>query len=156
MTKITKVNTEEHITPLEIEIFEGEDENVKEDEVALKILQHLADRLQYLRDHENITEKELAKRLGVSPATINHWINRNRFKGIRFIHAFRALQKVGGDMRQVLREVLGEDDAVIVLALMEDQPEIFRKIVSLLARDDERSEKLRREVDYLHRDGEKE
>jgi predicted DNA-binding protein (UPF0251 family) len=149
MDKLTKVDVEKLITLQESEPFTDPEDQVKEDEVALKILEHLANRLQYLRDHENVTEKELAKRVGVSSATINHWINRNRFKGIKFVNAWRALKSVGGDMRSVLKDVLGEDEATIVLALMEQEPDLFRKVASVLARDDERSAKLKSEVDYL-------
>ncbi|TJZ55575.1 hypothetical protein FCH28_09545 [Streptomyces piniterrae] len=41
----------------------------------------LAQLIKRLKDHYTVTESEIARRIGVAPATVNAWVNRKRGTG---------------------------------------------------------------------------
>ncbi len=96
------------------------------------------------------SQDEVARLLKCSQSTISRWLTYERKPGLKYLlDAYKKLG--GGEMNQILTEVLGEEKAAILLSVGDDDPEFFEALLSLLATKNEEYEKLKSDVLYYYR-----
>jgi transcriptional regulator with XRE-family HTH domain len=99
---------------------------------------------------EEESQESVAKRLGCKQTTISRWLSKQRKPSLRYLlEAYKTLG--GGEMSEVLTDVLGEQRAAVLLSVGDDDPEFFAALVELLESKNEDYEKLRDDVFYYLR-----
>jgi len=93
-------------------------------------------------------QRVVAEQIGCSQSQISRWLSGERGRNVSLRLVLRAYRKLGGDMSEVLSEVLGENRAATILSVGDDDPEFFDALIELISSRDEDFEKLRSDVLY--------
>lgn len=93
---------------------------------------------------------QVAKKLGMSPSTVWRWVEGDRGQSRpnaeyleRIFNTFRVT------FEEVLMEAYDAETAEQVIKALQHDPETVKKVLFLLLQDDDRSEKLKQEVNFL-------
>ena len=80
---------------------------------------------------QNETQGSLARKLNCKQSSISRWLSGERKPN--FEHLLRAYKEIGGfEVSEILEEILGEKRAATIIAICDDDPELFESLIQIL------------------------
>ena len=114
----------------------------KEKELVEKLFENFQGLLRSRLNEPGTTQEDIAKLLGCRQSEISRWLADKRRPSLsNLLGAYKKLG--GGEMAEILREILGERDAAIILTVGDDDPEYFQALLEMLSQRDEFYDKLK-------------
>jgi hypothetical protein len=100
---------------------------------------------------KTMSNVEIAKALNVSDVAVFYWRRGERLENIRLKSVLGFYERLGGDIREVLEAVMGNEQAAKLLSIFQDDPEILKKFLELMMDPSSpEAQKLRSEISFLH------
>lgn len=136
------------------DLQKGENMQSYED-VHQNVWNFLLKKLQEEVNRPGMNPNKISKIIGVNNSTVYRWLNVKRgIKRPSLEKAINILTALNVPMEEVLSEVLPEDVATI-LAMRQEDPELFKKILQIYRHGGKVKNKFSNEVDFLYTDSDK-
>lgn len=99
---------------------------------------------------EVVSQEKLAKELNCDQSLISRWLSGKRRPSLMYL--LETYKKLGGgEMSEVLGDLLGEERAAVIISVGDRDPEMFAALIELLSDENEDYEMLKQHVLYQFR-----
>lgn len=123
----------------------------KHDLIFEGALRYIRDGITRLEVEDGMTQGQIAKKLGTTQSNVSMLSSGKRGEGIRLSTAIRAFRELGGSMAELLNEVLNQRQASVLIAVADEDEELFDSLIDVLESGGEEREQLKNQAMYLQR-----
>ena len=96
-------------------------------------------------------QTEIGKALSISQPSVSMYKAGHRGKGITLKTAIAVFRHIGGNMAELLQDVLDQKESAVLIALAADDPDFFSDFIVVAGTSGEEREKLKSEAAYLRK-----
>ena len=97
----------------------------KRDLIFEGALRYIRSGVERLQNEEGLTQAQIAKMLGTTQSNVSMLTSEKRGEGIRLRTAIQAFRALGGDMAELLNEVLNQRQASVLISVADEDEDFF-------------------------------